>query len=182
MEGIFDGLNLKSDAKTVELGAGDAERIISEAYKEKLEKWAYPPSKEKYTKYKEIYDNPKYYNQETGDINWPPNNGFEGTPETVKLEEGMLIDRFGGPNGGFFFPAGEPYEARALALHSDEADYYVYRILDDFDVLGGKAEPWFDRPGGATQFVKYHDDGSMYTIQEFIDEEFIELVSVKKGG
>ncbi|MGG0727726.1 TNT domain-containing protein [Bacillus paramycoides] len=94
----------------------------------------------------------------------------------------MLIDRFGGPNGGFFSPAGEPYEARALALHSDEADYYVYRILDDFDVLGGKAAPWFDRPGGATQFVKYHDNGSMYTIQELIDEDFTELVSVKKGG
>ncbi len=53
-------------------------------------------------RYKEVYDNPKYYNQETGDINWPPHNGFEGEPVKMKLEKGMLIDRFGGQVGASF--------------------------------------------------------------------------------
>lgn len=45
-----------------------------------MEKWEYPPSKDLYSKYEKVYKNPKYYDQETGRINWPPNDGFlEGT-------------------------------------------------------------------------------------------------------
>ncbi len=167
--------------KEIEAGSSKAVKEISKADKAKLEGWSYPPSEEKYLKYKEVYDNPKYYNQETGDINWPPNNGFDGEPVKMKLQKGMLIDRFGGPGGSFFSPEGIPYEQRALALHSDEADYYVYRVLEDFEVTGGKIAPWFDRPGGGTQFLKYHDNGKMYSIQELVQEELIELVSVKEG-
>ncbi|MFT0804182.1 TNT domain-containing protein, partial [Bacillus swezeyi] len=95
--------------------------------------------------------------------------------------EGRLIDRYGGPGGSFFSPEGIPYEQRALALHSDEADYYVYRVLEDFEVTGGKIAPWFDRPGGGIQYIKYHDNGKTYSIEELVQEELIELVSVKKG-
>ncbi|MGN9866330.1 glycohydrolase toxin TNT-related protein [Bacillus swezeyi] len=167
--------------KDIEKGSGRAVKEVSKADKAKLEGWAYPPSEEKYLKYKEVYDNPKYYDQETGNINWPPNNGFEGEPVKMKLEEGRLIDRYGGPGGSFFSPEGIPYEQRALALHSDEADYYVYRVLEDFEVTGGKIAPWFDRPGGGIQYIKYHDNGKTYSIEELVQEELIELVSVKKG-
>ncbi|PTY82163.1 TNT domain-containing protein, partial [Heyndrickxia sporothermodurans] len=125
---------------------------ISEADRAKLEGWTYPPNEEKYLKYKPVYDNPKYYNQETGEINWPPNNGFEGEPYKIKLEKGKIIDRYGSPGGTFVSPEGIPYEQRALALHSDDAPYHKYEILEEFDVEAGKIAPWFDRPGGGTQY------------------------------
>jgi predicted ribonuclease toxin of YeeF-YezG toxin-antitoxin module len=155
---------------------------ISEEDRTKLEGWDYPPNVEKYLKNKDVYDNPKYYNQETGNINWPPNDGFDGDPIEMELEKGILIDRYGGPGGSFFSPEGISYEQRALALHSDEADYYVYRVLENFGVTGGKIAPWFDRPGGGTQFIKYHENGKAYSIEELEQEELIEFVSVKKGG
>ncbi|MBO1512691.1 T7SS effector LXG polymorphic toxin [Metabacillus bambusae] len=125
---------------------------ISEADRAKLDGWAYPPNEQKYLKYKEVYDNPKYYDQETGNINWPPNNGFEGKPIKIEIERGTVIDRYGAPSGTFVSPAGIPYEQRALALHSDEAPYHKYEILEPFGVESGKIAPWFDRPGGGTQY------------------------------
>ncbi|MEK4383585.1 TNT domain-containing protein [Aeribacillus sp. FSL K6-2848] len=170
-----DGVNLE-DIKEIK----DNSKGLSPGDKAKIEKWMYPPSEEKYLKYKDVYDNPKYYNQETGEVIWPPNDGFAEEPVDTILKEGMLIDRYGEPTGGFFSPKGVPYEERALALHSDEANYYVYRVLEDFSVKSGKAAPWFGRPGGGTQFVKYHENGKPYTINELIEEDLIELVSVRK--
>lgn len=72
-----------------------------------------------------MFDNPKYYNQETGEISWPPNNGFDGETTVTTLNEGTLIDRFGEPDGSFFSPAGIPFEERALALHSENANYWI---------------------------------------------------------
>ncbi len=37
----------------------------------KLSGWDYKPSGELYTKYKHVYDNPKYYDQINGQIHWP---------------------------------------------------------------------------------------------------------------
>ena len=170
-----DGVNLE-DIKEIR----DNSKGLSPDDKAKIEKWMYPPSEEKYLKYKDVYDNPKYYNQETGEVIWPPNDGFAEEPVDTILKKGMLIDRYGEPTGGFFSPKGVPYEERALALHSDEANYYVYRVLEDFNVKSGKAAPWFGRPGGGTQFVKYHENGKPYTINELIEEDLIELVSVRK--
>ncbi|MBC1359409.1 TNT domain-containing protein [Listeria booriae] len=158
----------------------NAERQISAAEKVKLEGWAYPPDEAKYLKYKAVYDNPKYYDQNTGNINWPPNNGFAATPKDTVIKEGSLLDRYGEPSGGFFSPKDVPYEMRALALHSDEANYYVYRVIDDFEAKGGTAAPWFDRPGGGTQYIKYHSNGNAYTMQELIEEDLIEFVSLRK--
>ncbi|MEC2102439.1 glycohydrolase toxin TNT-related protein [Bacillus licheniformis] len=154
--------------KEIEAGSSKAVKEISKADKAKLEGWSYPPSEEKYLKYKEVYDNPKYYNQETGDINWPPNNGFDGEPVKMKLEQGTIIDRYGGPNGTFVSPAGIPYEQRALALHSDDAHYHKYKILIEFEVEGGKIAPWFDRPGGGIQYftgntkIKHLETGELF--------------------
>ncbi|MGE6203858.1 TNT domain-containing protein [Guptibacillus hwajinpoensis] len=127
-------------------------KVINETDRKKIQSWTYPPSNEKYLKYKEVFDNPKYYNQETGNINWPPNNGFDVEPVVVTLDNGVLIDRYGNPGGTFVSPEGIPYEQRALALHSDEAPYHKYEILIPFDVEAGKIAPWFDRPGGGTQY------------------------------
>ncbi|MFC4620337.1 TNT domain-containing protein [Camelliibacillus cellulosilyticus] len=171
-----DGLGTESEAKALnkELAeAGEAETAssletlkkrvradlqemevdqISETDRVKLDKWKYRPSDEKYLKYKKTYDNPKYYNQETGEINWPPNDGFDGPRVKETLEPGREIDRYGIEKGGYYFsPVGTPYEQRALALHSDEAPYHRYKILLPFNVESGKIASWFDRPGGGLQ-------------------------------
>ena len=93
-----------------------------------------------------------------------------------------LIDRYGEQGGSFFSPEGMPYEQRALALHSKNANYYVYKVTESFEVDSGKNEPWFGREGRGTQLLKYHENGKMYSIQELIDEGYIELFSVNKEG
>ncbi|WP_161493878.1 T7SS effector LXG polymorphic toxin [Virgibacillus necropolis] len=169
-------------SKTEGVNVGEAKVIIGETDKAKIDKWGFRPDDEKYLRHKEIFDNPKYYNQETGNINWPPNDGFDGETIKMTLENGTLIDRYGEAGGSFFSPEGIPYEQRALALHSGDANYYVYRVVDSFNVDGGKIAPWFGYKGGGTQFVKYHENGEMYSIQELIDGDYIELVSTNKGG
>ena len=52
-----------------------AYKTISEADRIKINNWINTPSDELYIKYKDVFDNPKYYNQETGEIYWPGQNG-----------------------------------------------------------------------------------------------------------
>ena len=49
---------------------------ISKADRAKLNSWKYILSDELYLKYKDVFDNPKYYDQSTGEIHWPENDGF----------------------------------------------------------------------------------------------------------
>ncbi|WZY01304.1 glycohydrolase toxin TNT-related protein [Bacillus sp. FSL W7-1360] len=143
---------------------------ISAADRAKLDGWAYRPSDEMYLKYKKTFDNPKYYDQKTGDIQWPPNDGFKGERVKTTIEPGAVIDRYGEPETGrYLSPAGTPYEQRALALHSDSASYRQYRVKRPFQVESGEIAPWFDRPGGGTQYytgnspkVPHPDTGKLY--------------------
>lgn len=68
------------------------------------------------------------------------------------MQVGTIIDRYGNPDGTFLSPADTPYEQRALALHSDEAPYHKYMVLEAFEVEAGKILPWFDRIGGGIQY------------------------------
>lgn len=56
----------------------------------------------------------EYYTTE-GDINWPPNRGLLGEPDSMTVLPGTIIDRFGYEGGTFVSPYGVPYEMRALA-------------------------------------------------------------------
>jgi len=172
----------KGDAKSN--GGKEAEGIanVSDADKARLDGWEYRPSNEHYLKHKQIYDNPKYYNQETGVINWPLNDGFEGSSVSAILEKDMYVDRYGGPQGSFLSPEGTPYGKRSLALHSDKADYYVYEVLRPIEVSSGKISPWFGREGGGIQYIKYGEKGKPYTINELIDEGYIKLILKETGG
>ncbi|WP_038476862.1 TNT domain-containing protein [Shouchella lehensis] len=126
---------------------------INPTDKAKIDEWKFRPSDDKYLSNKKTYDNPQYYNQETGDIIWPPNNGFDGDVVRTELKPGQVIDRYGEPGGNFLSPDETPYEQRALALHSDGAEYHVYRVLEAFEVNSGKFLAWFDRPDGGTQYL-----------------------------
>lgn len=156
MENIGDGVKglgksaggIKNSSK---VGISNAERV-------KFKNWEYPPSGDLYLKYKNVYDNPKYYNQETGALSWPPNNGFvKGTEKVDILKPGTIIDRYGEPTGEFLAPMGDSYPSRALAPHSETSKHYVYEVIEDLEITSGEIAPWFDQPGGKAKIGANND-------------------------
>ncbi|MDR4887681.1 TNT domain-containing protein [Fredinandcohnia sp. QZ13] len=142
---------------------------INPAERAKLDGWTHRPDDDLYLKYKDVYDNPKYYNQETGAINWPgtkgdPNiDGFKnGEYQIETLKPGTEIDRYGSNGSGqYFSPAGSSYESRALPPHMTQQPYQQYTIIREFDVRAGEIAPWFDEVGGGTQYyskIEIFDD------------------------
>ncbi|MFD7029278.1 TNT domain-containing protein [Streptomyces sp. NPDC059917] len=101
---------------------------------------------------------------ETGRWKYPPHDGFaelNGVPDRTDdaLPPGSLLDRFGPDSGSFLAPAGDPYPARSLPPQSlrtrpggAACDYHVYEVLRTLPVRRGPAAPWFEQPGGGTQF------------------------------
>ena len=128
-------------------------KTINQADRIKIDGWDYTPSDELYLKYKDVFDNPKYYNQETGAINWPENNGFAGTPIDEVLQPGTRIDRYGSDYGSFTSPEGIPYEMRAVAPGTDQKPYRVFEVVEPINVKSGSIAPWFDEPGGGIQYL-----------------------------
>jgi|GEM_PF-1793999 len=172
------------------ISKGMAERAITDYDRSKLKNWEYPPSDELYLKYKEAYDDPTYFNQETGEINWPgtkgdPNvDGFvNGKYITETLEEGAVIDRYGSnPTGQYFSPAGDSFELRALPPFMETQPYTKYKVIRPFEVKSGEIAPWFNQPGKGTQyftdFTIIDESGNAVkaTIQTLIDNGYIEII------
>jgi len=127
-------------------------KTISEDDRSKISKWVYKPRDELYLQYKSVFDNPKYYNQETGEIIWPPNDGFTSPPGNEKLISGTEIDRYGSDDGRFVSPKGTPYDERAVAPGTNLKPYSVFKVVKEFFVKSGTIAPWFDKPGGGTQY------------------------------
>ena len=139
--------------------APHASVIISSEDASKLEKWTNRPDDEKYIANKDVYDNPQYFNQETGQEIWPGQNGDKNTDGFVdgkydekNIEVGHKIDRYGGNNGTFFGETGTPIEKRAMSPNSDFGRYNKYEVIKEFPTREGKIAPWFGKPGGGTQF------------------------------
>lgn len=171
--------------------AGLAKPKISLADRKKLSKWKYPPSDDLYLKYKKVYDNPKYFNQKTGDVIYPgmetdPNiAGFtNGDFKEIDLMPGQTIDRYGkNATGKYFSPAGSTYESRALPPFMEKEPYTVYEVLKPFKVKAGEICPWFEQPGLRTQFytdfqiVDYSGIPIDADVQLLIDNEYIQIIS-----
>ncbi|WP_252198884.1 TNT domain-containing protein [Bacillus mycoides] len=173
---------VKSETKgtgNVGKGASEAERHVDDVkIPENMKKWDYPPSDKLYKKYGNVYKNPKHYDQKTGGIHWPPNDGFvSGTQKVETLQPGTRLDRCGNPAGSFLAPESDSFLSRALAPHSEQAPYYVYEVIDDFEVTLGKFAPWFDQPGGGTQIIKYKSNGRPYSIEELIELGVIKQIN-----
>lgn len=112
-----------------------------------------------YLEHKSVFDNPRYYDQETGAIHWPGQgrdvntDGFlNGQYEETNLPAGMIIDRYGGNNGTFFAEDGLSIEERAMAPNSDFSTYNRYEVKKSIPVRAGIIAPWFDQPGGGIQY------------------------------
>ncbi|MFC4334361.1 TNT domain-containing protein [Salininema proteolyticum] len=98
-------------------------------------------------------DNPPAPDATPDEINWPPDNGFDGESKIVTLEPGDRVDRYGHPGGTFVAEAGTPYEQRALVPGSDEREFHTYEVVRPFDAEGGLTAPWFGEPGGGIQYL-----------------------------
>lgn len=95
----------------------------------------------------------------------PDHDGFvveDGEPvtDTVDLEEGDLLDRFGSPYGTYLAPAGAPFEERALPPDSlntwprgNEHNYSCFEVTADLEALVGPVAPHFEQPGGGEQVL-----------------------------
>jgi len=82
----------------------------------------------------------------------------------------MRIDRYGHEGDSFVSPEGISYGARSLAPGTELKPYNVNEIVKPIDAMGGKIAPWFDQPGGGTQYKLFN------TIQELLDGGFLRKV------
>jgi Tuberculosis necrotizing toxin len=106
----------------------------------------------------------KWYDSKTGDLKWPPDDGFAaGTKYNTTLKTGSVVDRYGGPTGTYTSPKGASYGSRALPYDKSQMPYKQYEVLRPVPVEAGKAAPWFGEAGGATQYK------TGMTIQELLD-------------
>lgn len=105
-----------------------------------------------------------------GRYRFPANDGFKAPPRDETLAPGTLIDRYGQPGGRFLSPVGTSYEARALPYDKSKMDYYRYEVLKPLPVKAGQAVPWFDQPGGGTQYM------TATSVQALINEGFLKEV------
>lgn len=110
------------------------------------------PSIDLYVEYKNVFDNPLYYNQETGAINWPENDGFAHEPYSQTLGIGTWLDRFGADTGKYVCPAGIDYGKRSCAPGTEDRTYSVFVTTDYTTVQAGLISPWFDEEGGGIQY------------------------------
>jgi hypothetical protein len=87
-----------------------------------------------------------------GQLRWPPNDGFHGTPATQILNPGDKIDRYGSDYGTFFGKTGASCGSRALPYDCAKLVYNRYVVVKPLSVQAGPAESWFDEPGGSVQY------------------------------
>lgn len=89
---------------------------------------------------------------DAGNIQWPPNRGFDGEPVKKILDIGTRIDRYGFEGGTFVSPEGLSYASRSLAPGTNLKPYNIYEIIKPIEVQAGKIAPWFGEPGGGIQY------------------------------
>ncbi|MBM5696199.1 DUF4237 domain-containing protein, partial [Listeria seeligeri] len=176
---LRDMMSKMGDLNIKGSGTGDIieGNVDSIGIPENMQKWNYPPTEELYKKYEKVYTNPMYYDQVTGDIKWPPNNGFVSEPHDRITDVGEVFDRYGEPNGEFLAKVGSSFEDRALAPHSESANYYRYRVGKPFKIIEGETAPWFGQKGGATQLYGITEDGTILSVEQLVDEEYLELLN-----
>jgi hypothetical protein len=113
---------------------------------------------------------PRWVNAD-GSLDYPPNNGFAGTPEAVNLQPGTRIDRYGDDSGSFLSPAGTPFEQRALPSSSANEQFQTFEVVKPLPVSSGKAVPWFGQPGGGTQYQLQGTD-----VKSLLTEGYLRVV------
>nr|WP_205396240.1 glycohydrolase toxin TNT-related protein [Streptococcus lutetiensis] len=165
--------------KYAEVGITPEDRI-------KLTDWLYAPESEFYLSYKNIYDNPDFVNQLTGDFIYPGTpesslgridgsvhiDGFlNGKFDNITLQPGTIIDRYGSnSNGRYFSPIGTNFENRALPPFMINEPYRKYIILKPINSKAGIIAPWFNQPGMGIQYF------TELSVKDLIDRNYIRIL------
>lgn len=119
----------------------------------------------------EFYD--QYWDKDNNSWRYPPDDGFAGPRVPAQAEKGDIIDRFGLPSGEYASPAGTPFDQRAIPPSSVNYEYHQYRVLKPLDgVDEGQVAPWFEQPGGGTQY-KFPKDRPL---QWYVTNEYLEKI------
>ena len=63
--------------------------------------------------------------------------------------------------GNYLSPQGASFESRALPYDPSVQQYAVYEVVEPLAVQAGKAAPWFDQVGGATQYMTEENVGKL---------------------
>ena len=84
---------------------------------------------------------------------YPPNDGFNATPRISTLSPGSTLQRSGGTQGRFVAPVNTPVKKLSLPPDKINAPITKYTVLKPIQVQAGTATPWFNQPGGGTQFL-----------------------------
>lgn len=95
-----------------------------------------------------------------GDTWWPPNDGAVGKPVRTTIDPTTsgpptTVDRFGGEHGSYLGKPGDSFSARALP-GEPSGPPNVYKIDKPTHVEQAEIAPWFDQPGGGTQYKLVH--------------------------
>ena len=121
-------------------------------------------------------------------IDWPPNDGYDGKPTVYSsvaeyVEDfGKDVDRIGHPDGNFLgvIEDGRPasFEERSLRPDSVNDHYYQYECTEDplpegWTIKSGKAAPWGQQPGGATQLQIVDQNGEAVPVSRLIKEHIL---------
>jgi filamentous hemagglutinin len=111
--------------------------------------------------------------QEALDI-WPPNRGRIGPVESVELQPGFMIDRYGLPRGKFVSPQGTPFSDRALPpSYLETKPFFEYEVVKPIpDVIQSRALPWFNQRGMGPQLELPK------TVQWYLENGYLQ----SKGG
>ena len=121
-------------------------------------------------------------------IDWPPNDGYAGEPTVYSSVEeyirdfGEDVDRIGHPGGNYLgaIEDGHPasFEERALRPDSVNDRYYQYeftgqQLPEGWTIKSGKAAPWGQQPGGATQLQVVDQNGEAVPVSRLVKDHIL---------
>jgi len=100
---------------------------------------------------------------------WPPNNGFSGSTQAITLQQGDVLQRFGGTGGSFVAPYYTDPMSLSLPYHQlpNMKNPTLYIVNKSLTVTSGTAASWFGQYGGGIQYLLPK------TIEELINSEIL---------
>jgi hypothetical protein len=99
--------------------------------------------------------------------------------DNAQLAAGTELGRFGYPGGTYLAPEGTPFADLSLPPDSAAKPYYQYVVDEPSSLPPGwrieqsQAAPWFDQPGGGTQYRIIAPEGVQASVQTLVDWGFL---------
>ena len=102
---------------------------------------------------------------------YPKNDGFQGTPQTLELQPGQVVDRYGGTGlkSDFLAPEGTSIGERSLHPNTNFGIYERYVVEKPISVQAGQTAPFYGQPGMGIQYQ------TPQPIQTLTNEGFLRL-------